>query len=384
MRSALEVFLSPKNISLIPTPSYLYFPEILEKNIKIFSEFIKNDIPVFYAVKAGNYDPMIVELIKNGFGFDVASQEECEHVLRLGANPSLISFSAPTKKKNDIVYSSERGIKYYAFDTEDEIEKILWAAKDPILFARVDVNIKDAVFDQSNKFGMSKKYFKQVMKQSKKRAWPVKGITFHVGSQNVSLYTWNSAFVAIKDYMKIAEDVGIEIEYINLGGGIPAQYNPDVPAAEEFVKRILFLREKTLKNFPRLKFFIEPGRSMAANTMALLTTVMDIKPYKKPPVVIVDTGIYNGVLESLEYFTDFDLPLYTDHISVTQKRKFKIAGLSCDGSDIIKQSILLPKSLKVGDVLAIMYAGAYTYVYENFHMVPYPKIMPINTLSGDH
>ncbi len=384
MRSALKAFLSRKNIPLIPTPSYVYFPKMLEKNIKIFSEFIKNDIAVLYAVKAGNYDPMIAELIKNGFGFDVASQEECEHVLSLGANPSLISFSAPTKKKNDIIYASERGVKYYAFDTEDEIEKIVWSAKNPILFARVDVNVKDAVFDQSSKFGMSQEYFKQIIKQSKKSGWPVKGITFHVGSQNTSLHAWNRAFISVKDYMKIAKDMGVEIEYINLGGGIPAQYNPVVPPAEEFIERILFLRKEMLKSFPQVKFSIEPGRSMAANTMALLTKVMDIKPYKKPPVVIVDTGIYNGVLESLEYFTDFDLPIYSDHISVRQKGRFKIAGLSCDGSDIIKQSVLLPKALKVGDVLAIMYAGAYTFVYENFHMVPYPKIIPLDTLPSHH
>ena len=384
MRSALKAFLSRKNISLLPTPSYVYFPEILKKNIKIFSKFIKNDIAVLYAVKAGNYDPMIAELINNGFGFDVASQEECEHVLSLGANPSLISFSAPTKKKNDIIYASERGIKYYAFDTEDEIEKIVWSAKDPILFARVDVNVKDAVFDQSSKFGVSQEYLKQIIKQSKRKGWPVKGITFHVGSQNTSLHAWNRAFISVKEYIKIAKDIGVEIEYVNLGGGIPAQYNPAVPPAEEFIERISFLRKEMSKSFPQVKFSIEPGRSMAANTMALLTKVMDIKPYKKPPVVIVDTGIYNGVLESLEYFTDFDLPIYSDHISVRQKGRFKIAGLSCDGSDIIKQSVLLPKALKVGDVLAIMYAGAYTFVYENFHMVPYPKIIPIDTLPSHH
>lgn len=361
----------------IKTPQFVYFPEQARENIKKFFKFTKNDIEILYAVKANNHPELIELFIKNGYGFDVASKEEFQYIVSKGGDPRKISFSAPTKKEGDLKLAGKTEINYYAFDSEIEIKKIVKNVKKPILFARISTPSKESAFDLSTKFGMDDKYFIKILKKTKKKKWNIKGLTFHVGSQNISINSWRRSLNKIKYLIDIADEYGVKIDYLNLGGGIPASYNGNVQEVDYYISEIIALVKKLRKSYSFKKVFVEPGRALSANTMILLTKIINIKPYKKPPIAIVDTSVFSGLIEPLEHF---EYPIYTvDDLTNSGsqrsgKKYFRIGGYSCDGYDIVKKKTLLPKETKLGDKLIILYAGAYTFVYENFHMKPFPKI----------
>jgi diaminopimelate decarboxylase len=105
--------------------------------------------------------------------------------------------------------------------------------------------------------------------------------------------------------------------------------------------------------------------------MDLYAKVINIKCHKKPPVVDLNISIFNGIIEPLEHF-EYNIKALKNSTNLSV---FRVGGYSCDGYDIIKKEALLPSSLKVGDIIKIEKAGAYTFVYNNFHLKSFPKII---------
>jgi ornithine decarboxylase len=376
MKDLIKENFKREDLEKIKTPQFFYFHSETKKNIKDFRKFKKHNIDVLYAIKANNHLKLVNSFVEEGYGFEVASMEELKFLLKQGADASKISFSAPSKMVEDLKYASEKGVQYYAFDSEVEAEKIVKYVKNPFLIARVSTPSKESVFDLSSKFGLDDKYYEYILEKAKEKSWPIKGLTFHVGSQNNALGAWKQSMKKMKNFINTANSFGIEIDYLNLGGGIPARYNGKTKPADYYIQGVCDLVKELRKNHSFKKVFVEPGRALSANTMILLTEVIDVKPYKTPPIAIVDTSVFHGMIEPLEHF---EYPIVSLNEIYKEKgwkskKYYKIGGFSCDGYDIIHKKISLDKNLGVGNKLAILYAGAYTTVYENFHMKPYAKI----------
>lgn len=360
----------------IKTPYYQYDPKRLEENIQLFNNFSEIGVDILYAIKANNYEPLVRRCIKEGYGFDVASKEEIEYIRNLGGNMSKSSFSAPTKLNEDIKYANMVGIEKYAFDSEEELRKICKIVKNPKLFARMSVRNKDATFNLSESFGMTENYFRKIIAKAKINRWPIYGITFHVGSQNTSVLSWTKALKEMESLLKIARAEGIEIKSLNIGGGIPVPYENGLRETSSYVHNLSKLITRFKKKTGIEEVIVEPGRAMCANTMILFTRVVNMKKYKRPPIIVTDLSVFNGLIEPLEHF-EYPVFEYKNQDSRTSglKRKvYQICGISCDGYDIIRKQCLLPADIKIGDLLVIPFAGAYSFVYENFHMRKFPPI----------
>lgn len=363
-----------RNNNNLATPYFQYFPEEVEKNIQRFNKFVDNGIDVFYAVKANNYATMIQRFVESGYGFDVASKEEIGFLMEQGARAERLCFSAPTKLVADLACASSLGIQYYAFDSEDEVEKILQHTADPLLFARIATQNEDADYDLSDIFGMSEEYFCSLLGKIKQEQWPLYGLTFHVGSQNRSISSWYAALDKMERLVRICKQYGIHIECINIGGGIPAQNHPQIKPAEYYIDRIVARLQRCKQRTGITKFIVEPGRALVANTMNLMAQVVNIKPYKNPPVLVLDVSVYLGLIEALEGF-DLNVEVPDKDQRTGKKKIFKVTGLSCSGTDVIQPRCLLPADIQVGDKVVIPDAGAYTFICENFHMRKFPKVV---------
>src|SRR3546814_14862430 len=58
------------------------------------------------------------------------------------------------------------------------------------------------------------------------------GISFHVGSQQRDTAAWDAAVASASEIFQIMAQRGIRLTLVNLGGGFPARYRGDEPAAE--------------------------------------------------------------------------------------------------------------------------------------------------------
>jgi diaminopimelate decarboxylase len=113
---------------------------------------------VFYALKA-NPSPWVIEtLARNGVNaFDVASMPEIE-LVATHAPGARMAFMHPVKNRSAISAAYfDHGIRTFAFDTEDELTKILDAtgqASDLNLIVRLAVSAEGATYPLAGKFGV--------------------------------------------------------------------------------------------------------------------------------------------------------------------------------------------------------------------------------------
>ena len=79
---------------------------------------------IHYAVKANPASAIIARLVDLGSHFDAASKAEIALCLAKGARPENISFGNTIKRSSDIAWAWGEGIKVFAADAAEELEKI--------------------------------------------------------------------------------------------------------------------------------------------------------------------------------------------------------------------------------------------------------------------
>ena len=80
---------------------------------------------VFYAVKA-NPDIQVLRLLNGlGTGFEIASEGELEILSRLNVGPERIISSNPVKTLKFLKMAASYGVRLFAFDSVDEVEKLV-------------------------------------------------------------------------------------------------------------------------------------------------------------------------------------------------------------------------------------------------------------------
>ena len=92
---------------------------------------------IYYAIKANPMVEVVSLLSDLGSNFDVASVFELDELLRLGVTPDRISFGNTIKKKRDIAYFYEKGVRVFATDSAEDIENIAEAAPGSKVFFRL-------------------------------------------------------------------------------------------------------------------------------------------------------------------------------------------------------------------------------------------------------
>ena len=97
--------------------------DVVRDNYRAFAKALP-DTRVFYAVKA-NPAPEVLSLLATlGSCFDTASVAEIEMSLAAGASPDRISFGNTIKKERDIARAYALGVRLFAVDCVEEVEKI--------------------------------------------------------------------------------------------------------------------------------------------------------------------------------------------------------------------------------------------------------------------
>src|SRR5690606_23012119 len=126
--------------------------EVVRENYASFVAAMP-DTRIFYAVKA-NPAPEILRLLAElGSNFDCASVAEIEMAIRAGAAGNRISYGNTIKKERDIARAFELGVRLFAVDSCEEVEKVARAAPGARVFCRVLTDGAGAEWPLSRKFG---------------------------------------------------------------------------------------------------------------------------------------------------------------------------------------------------------------------------------------
>ena len=319
---------------------------------------------IYYAVKA-NPAKEILNCLKNeGSYFDVSSKNEIKLCLSESIDPSLLSFGNTVKKEKDIRWAFERGIKLFAFDSIEELNKIEKNAKNSHVFCRLQVPNQGANWPLSKKFGCSTEMAKNLLMEAKKKNLTPAGVSFHVGSQQININRWIESLKLCFNVYSYLKENGILLNFINIGGGIPVNYfdfDFDLkPFSEKLNKEI-----KNIFGNTSVNFILEPGRSLVAEAGIIESEVILVSKKNNKETkrwVYLDIGRFGGLAETESEAIRYKITAVNNNSDCSP---VNIAGPSCDGADIIyeKYKYELPKNLKSGDKVRFYSAGAYTSVY---------------------
>jgi diaminopimelate decarboxylase len=351
------------------TPVYITSKAMLENNIESYRAAFP-DARMLYAVKANNNISIMRIISKKGFGADVFSDGELYLALLAGFKPEYILFNGNSKSRKEIEYGVRTGVKF-SVDSVDELHAISEVAKEENKEVKIafrinpdispDTHPKIATGLKKSKFGIPWEEVIDAYKTAVKLPGvkPV-GIHCHIGSQITDLSPFVEALNRIVDVAKKVEKLGVELEFLDLGGGLGIDYHAEgVPAPSELANKLMpTFRERIaeLKSEPQL--WLEPGRSIIGNTTILLTRVNSVKKAYKN-FVAVDAG-FNLLIRPAMY-NAYHRVSVANKMGQKEEEEYTVVGPICESGDILAENRKLPK-VERGDLIAVFDAGAYGFV----------------------
>jgi ornithine decarboxylase len=319
---------------------------------------------VFYAVKA-NPAGEILDLLRGlGSSFDVASRGEVDLCLERGVGADRISFGNTIKKERDVAYAFENGIRLFAFDSAQELEKLARAAPGARVFCRILVESEGAEWPLSRKFGCAPEMAVELLRQAKAAGLDPYGVSFHVGSQQTDLGQWDSAVGRAASMFSLLAASDINLRMVNIGGGFPAHYRGDVPGVERYCQAVMAAITRHFGNdLPEI--IVEPGRSIVGDAGVIQSEVVLVAQKAfgdEKRWVYLDVGKFNGLAETMDESIKYRIRTPADG---GPSGRAILAGPTCDSADILyeKTEYRLPMALKAGDKVQILSTGAYTSSY---------------------
>lgn len=352
-----------------PTPYVLTDLTVIQNNAMQLKERLKG-VKLYFAVKS-NSDPRIIDALDGIVdGFDIASLGEWEQLKKKKVSPKRILFSNPTKIPTHIAKTYDDGLRYYAIDGVDEIKKMSEFAPEAKVYLRVQVSDYGSKFPLSKKFGLLPEHVVEYASFAESMGLKVCGLAFHVGSQAENPQVWESAFEICGGLMKRLQHLGMEMEFLDIGGGFPADYGQPIPSMATTCRSI----NKAIKKFvPKgVEVVAEPGRFLVAESSIMVTEVIARENRSGVDWLHVDMGAFQGLIEPLEIGLKY--PVFTDKSHRGYKKEFTLTGPSCDAYDTLGTDYLLPSEIEMGDRIYIGSAGAYALVYgSNFNGFNIPE-----------
>jgi diaminopimelate decarboxylase len=356
------------------TPLYVTDEDRIRENYRRLSGALSahyDRVQVLYAAKANGNLAVFRTLADLGAGADVFSSGELALALQAGMRPELLLFNGSSKSPSDLALAITTGVKV-SVDSLDELRQLNAAAatsgKTVDIAFRVNPAIdvpthpKIATGLATSKFGIPAGQILNAYREALNASHinPV-GIHCHIGSQILAVEPFAREVEVLVGVAGDLTDMGVDLAFIDIGGGLGIPYHRGIdraPTPEDYAAAVMPVFLNGIREIgiePAL--WVEPGRSLVADSTILLTRVNSVKTMHKT-FANVDAG-FNLLIRPAMYDSYHEIVAAnrTDEPAV---REYTIAGPICETGDILAKDRMLPE-LAAGDLLAVLDAGAYGF-----------------------
>ncbi len=355
------------------TPAYVYSVNTVVENYhQIDAALFGIDHLVCYALKANSNLALVRRLAKLGSGADAVSGGEVVIALEGGVQPEKIVFAGVGKRDAEIRLAIEQGILALNVESLQELEVVGQLARTLGKVARVGMRLNPGVDIEGHpylttgravdKFGIQWERGLEAFRYAAEHPYlePV-AVHCHVGSMVDKVDPYVRTAKKIADLLKQLRKEGIELEHVDIGGGLGVDYSRVLSAHGDAFG--FDPREIAEKVWPVLsphvpKLVFEPGRAVVANAGALLTRVLYVKETLGKRFVVVDAAMNDLIRPALYGARHVVLPVAPRSGAPW---KADVVGPICESGDFLAKDVTLPP-VERGDWLAVMTAGAYGYV----------------------
>lgn len=350
------------------TPLYVYsYKTLIDHFLKLKRAFAGIDPLICFSVKSNSNLSILKALVSRGAGLDIVSGGELYRALLIKADPKKIVYASVGKTRLEIEEAIRVGILFFNVESLQELGAISDAAvrlkKDVRVCVRINPNIDPHThryittgtveskfgvdFDTARIIFLNKENFKRVK---------LLGLHVHIGSQITQVDPFMAALKRVCVFIDQLKAMGIELEWLNIGGGLGIIYKEEKPqTAQEFAARVVPILKKT-----GLKIILEPGRFIVGNAGVLVTEVIYVKETRDKRFIVVDAGM-NDLLRPALYEAYHEVVLANKaKMATAAVKRSDVVGPICESGDFLAKDRDLP-FLDSGEYLVVMGAGAYGF-----------------------
>ncbi len=371
MNSAVTTFPSEaitRAATVFPTPFFLYDELRLRQNCQNFRKTFQKYFPDFhplYAVKA-NSNPDILRITQSeGFGFDASSRAEVWIVEKIGGTGMFTGNYTPA---DELTFAASRGFVLNLDDTSnvDFLDEI--GVPETLSF-RVNPGMgsgdreSNVLAGPDAKFGVPFENASAAYAVARDKGVKQFGIHMMTGSNNLDVRFFSQSVEKLFEIIAtIKHKTGIEIGFMNIGGGFGVPYHEDEPSLDldAVASGIRVVFDDACKKFDLREpvLYAEPGRYIAADMGFLIGTVRVIKNgYKK--FIGIDAAANDMPRPSI-YRAYHHVSVIPSDQTPRDKEIVSVVGGICENNDQFAKDRLLPEC-KVGDLIVIHNSGGHAY-----------------------
>lgn len=356
-------------IAGLRTPFYHYDRDLLGRTLRtVLSEAGQHEgFQVHYAIKANANKEVLRMVAAAGLGADCVSGGEIEAATEAGFPADKIVFAGVGKADWEIDLALAKDIACFNVESMAELEVIAERAALAHTTARVALRINPDVDAHThanittglaeNKFGIAMGDMMRVIRRCRQLGDSIRfrGLHFHIGSQILDMTCFAALCDRINELQTLLEREAIEVETINVGGGLGIDYNePDANPIPDFAA-YFGTYARCLKLRPGQTLHFELGRAIVGQMGTLIARTLYIKQGTAKQFAIIDAGMTDLIRPAL-----YDAYHKIENLSnpAGHSEQYDVVGPICESSDVFGKGVALPETRR-GDMIAIRSAGAY-------------------------
>ncbi|ACH41045.1 diaminopimelate decarboxylase [Citrifermentans bemidjiense Bem] len=352
-------------VAAVGSPVYIYSKATLERHYKAMDDaFAQAPHTICYSVKANSNLAVLKTFINLGGGVDIVSGGELYRALAAGVDPKKVVYSGVGKRDDEIAYALESGILMFNIESEQELDRISDIAGRIGKKAGIAIRVNPDVDPQTHpyittglkkaKFGINiERALEQYQRAKGLANIEILGIDCHIGSQLTKVSPFVDAIKKLKRLLDGVRGMGIDIKYLDLGGGLGIQYDDEAPPLPADYGSSIQEETKDLG----LHLIFEPGRNLVGNAGILVGKCLYTKKGEEKNFVIVDAGMNDLARPSLYGSFHGVRPVFRNQDGVIEG---DIVGPICESGDFLVKEREIP-NFRQGDLIAFMSAGAYGF-----------------------
>lgn len=340
------------------SPCYVYNKEtVIQKADELLK--LKAIDQTFYAMKANANKDVIKTLYARGINMECVSINELQYLLTEmpDIDPKRILFTPNFASKAEYAFALQLGC-HLTIDNLYPLKAWPELFKQKSIFLRIDPGSGAghhkfvSTAGNESKFGIPQNDLEEILHLLPKLGTHLVGLHAHSGSGILTPELWQDTARLLVGISKRFP----EVKTINLGGGLgivekPGQIALDMQA---FDKSLLAIKAQ----YPKLAFWLEPGRYFVAQSGVILAKVTQCKEKGKVRFIGIETGMNSLVRPSL-------YGAYHEIVNLTRLHEEKvgfahIVGPICESGDTLGYDRPMPQTNE-DDIILIANTGAYGY-----------------------
>ncbi|MDF2614787.1 MAG: diaminopimelate decarboxylase [Clostridia bacterium] len=348
------------------SPLYVYNENILRercqdmKNLVTYDNFVPH-----YSIKANTNIHLLKIVREEGLHADVMSPGEIFLAEQSGYKTDELFFIPNNVTKEDMLYAIKRNVTT-SIDSLDQLKMYGELNPGGKIAIRFNPGVgaghheKVVTGGKKTKFGIGSEFIPEVKKLLETYDLTLIGINQHIGSLFMDPAPYIQSLDSILNIARQFDD----LTFIDLGGGFGIPYHKQDGESRLDIKGLGEILDEVLHDFAdsygkKVQFQIEPGRYIVCESSAVLGNVTALKSNGDTKYLGCDIG-FNILQRPIMYDSHHDIEIYSKEARLKDVSPFTVVGNICESGDILAKDRLLPET-QIGDIIALMDAGAYGY-----------------------